>query len=94
MSFPDDLSDLWRNRAVNCLQKELEMNELLVRVFGPKEIGWLGGGGGGGGIWVVLPERDLRSVNVWRGWHDGWSWRGFLAISGERVGRRIKIFVH
>ena len=48
MSFWDHLSDLWWNRAANCLQKELEMDELLVRIFGPKEIGLFGVGGGVG----------------------------------------------
>ena len=46
---------------MNCLQKELEMDGLLVRVFGPKEIGLFGGG------WVVLPERDLRSLQYLEG---------------------------
>ena len=32
--------------------------------------------------------------NIWRGWHDGQRWTGFLAISGLRVGGMIKIFVH
>ena len=60
MSFWDDLSDLWRNKAVNCLQ-ELEMDGLLVRVFGPKEIGWFGE------VWMVLLERDLKSVQYLEG---------------------------
>ena len=61
MSFRVNLSDLWRNKAANCLQKELEMDGLLVRVLGPKEIGLFRGG------WVVLPERDLRSFQYLEG---------------------------
>ena len=44
MSFREDMSDLWRNRAANCLLKELEMDGLLVRVFGLKEIDLFGRG--------------------------------------------------
>ena len=38
MSFQEDLSDLWWNRAANCLQNELEMDEHLVRDFGLKKM--------------------------------------------------------
>jgi len=50
-----DFLDLWREREVNCLLKELEMNLGEVWVLGPKEMGWLGGGE------ERLPDKDLRS---------------------------------
>ena len=54
-----DLSEVWRLREVNCLQKALEMDFDLLKVLGPKEMGWLGGVG------EILPERDLRRAQ-WR----------------------------
>ncbi len=58
---------LWME--VNCLQKELAMDLDLLRVLGPKEMGWFGGMG------EVLPERDLSRDQYLVGFVWGALWR-------------------